>query len=867
MRPPTDPLLPYRSKRNFSKTSEPIGEFGQFDPTDKQRVPSANQRAFVIQKHAATRLHYDFRLELDGVMLSWAVPKGPSYDPKEKRMAVRVEDHPMSYNSFEGTIPAKQYGAGSVIIWDRGSWQPVGDPGQGLAAGKLVFTLHGQKMAGLWELVRIGKPGERQIPWLLFKKHDPYARPRAEYDVVTALPDSVVARPLAPASMPQPAARAALPVGQDSTQALAGVVKGAVKAELPATLGPQLATLSTGIPSTGDWSLEIKFDGYRLMARIERGVPRLITRGGHDWSARMTALVAELAALGLTSAWLDGEIVVLDKNGLPSFNALQNAIDGAGSGAGSGAAADNIVYFLFDAPYLQGQDLRQVPLRQRRQLLKALLDDKPSEHIRFSADFAADPASVLLSAQKLKLEGIIAKRGDSPYVSQRSQTWLKLKCRQRQEFVVGGFTDRGDLGNAAEVGSLLLGVFDARRKLVFAGGVGTGWSSDTARALKSRLVKLTLPESPFSDAADGRKGKGSRRAAATQRWVRPQLVAEVSFADWTPDGHIRHAVFEGLRMDKPARQVVREFASAPVGALALRSAAATQVSHPERVIDTSTGLTKLDLVRYYESVAQWMAPHLKGRPCSLVRGPSGISGELFFQKHLDKLRIPGVIELDSALWPDHDRLLEVPTAKAIAGAAQMNVIEFHTWNAMVRNIDKPDRMVFDLDPGEGVSWKQVQEAATLTRSLLKDLHLESWLKTSGGKGLHVVVPLTPRHDWATVRGFSEALVRHLARVIPARFVAKSGASNRLGKIFVDYLRNGHGATTVAAYSARARPGLGVSMPISWELLESLKSASQWTISTAREHLSFQSADPWVEYWKFRQSLTTAMRRLPFEPLA
>ena len=843
----SDPLGQYRAKRDFRKTPEPAGE----------AMAAGTGLSFVIQKHAATRLHYDLRLELDGVMLSWAVPKGPSYDPKDKRMAVRVEDHPISYNTFEGTIPPKQYGAGSVIIWDRGTWQPVGDPRTGLAQGKLLFTLHGQKMAGLWELVRIGKPGERQVTWLLFKKHDAYERPNTDYDVVTAHPDSVVAKPLGSAASPAPSAVTKPPPRRGKISTVTKL-PGAVKALLPAKLEPQLATLSSGLPTVGDWHFEIKFDGYRILARIDKGVPHLITRGGHDWSHKMPGLVQELTRLGLQSAWLDGEIVVMGDKGIPSFNALQGALDRA--------SEDNIQYFLFDLPFMEGYDLRQVPLRDRRALLKGLLDAKPSERVRYSAAFEADPSSILQSACKMDLEGLIAKRADAPYVSARTQTWLKLKCRQRQEFVVCGFTDRGKIADAAEVGSLLLGVHDAQGKLVSVGSVGTGWDAKAAAGLKSRLVKLQLDAPPFADGAAARKGRWSHRPAGSERWVKPRLVVEVSFTEWTPDHQIRHATYEGIRADKTARQVTRESAATPSGVMPLKAAArTTQVSNPQRVIDPSTGLTKLDLVRYYESVADWMVPHLKGRPCSLVRAPNGIDGEQFFQKHAEKLRIPELKNLDPAVWPGHEPLLEVPSGRAIAGAAQMNVIEFHTWNAQARTIGKPDRVVFDLDPGDGVSWKQVLEATALTRSFLQDLGLQSWLKTSGGKGLHVVVPLAPRHDWETVKGFSQALVQHLARTIPSRFVAKSGPSNRVGKVFVDYLRNSHGATTVAAFSARARPGLGVSMPVAWETLDQLKGGAQWTITTAREHLSFQTADPWAEYWQCRQSITQAMKLLGYKP--
>ena len=831
----------YKAKRNFGKTPEPAGEVAQ----------ASERLAFVIQKHAASRLHYDFRLELDGVMLSWAVPKGPSYDPTDKRMAVQVEDHPVSYNRFEGTIPRGQYGAGTVIIWDRGHWQPVGDPRQGLADGKLLFTMHGEKMFGLWELVRIRPAGaERQDPWLLFKKRDRYARPRAEYDVVAELPDSVVSKPLAPrppSAADAPAAAATPAVGR--------------KAALPAVLKPQLATLASALPTAGDWLYEIKFDGYRLMARIEHGQARLITRGGHDWSERMPDLVEQLGRLGLSSGWLDGEIVVMGPSGAPDFNALQNAF--------KHPRANGIVYFVFDLPFAEGRDLRKLPLRERRALLQQCMQAATPPDVRLSETFDADPASLMQSACALGLEGVIAKRADAPYVSERSETWLKLKCKHRQEFVIGGYTDRGDLAQAAEVGSLLLGVHDDAGALVSVGSVGTGWNAETAADIKRRLVPLRTEASPFASHAAPKRGRWSRRSAGSERWVQPVLLAEVSFGEWTPDGQIRHAVFEGLRHDKPAREITREDSTAvkPAPAPAAKPARSsrTQVSNPGRVIDAASGITKIDLVRYYASVAEHMLPHLRERPCSLVRAPSGVGGNLFFQKHAEKLRIPDVVDLDPALWPGHQALLEVPSALALTGAAQMNVIEFHTWNAKVKAIGKPDRMVFDLDPGEGVAWDKLQEAAVLMRTLLTELGLQSWLKTSGGKGLHVVVPIAPRQGWDAVKGFSQAVVQHLARVIPDRFVAKSGPANRLGKIFVDYLRNGHGATTAAAFSARARPGLGVSMPVDWSMLPKLKSGAHWTVATAREHLSFQTDDPWAAYWNCRQPLGPAMKALGYKP--
>ncbi|MGM9487044.1 DNA ligase D [Ideonella sp. YS5] len=837
-----NPLARYWAKRDFSVTAEPRGE-----PAARKRGKALS---FVVQKHAASRLHYDFRLELDGVLLSWAVPKGPSFDPAKKQIAIHVEDHPLSYGGFEGTIPKGHYGAGTVIVWDRGTWEPVNDPHEGLKAGKLYFRLRGQKLVGLWELVKIAKPGEKQEPWILFKKRDEHARPTAEYDVVSALPDSVIAKPLRSTEPVEPRPRAK--AGGDSE------LPGAVKAPLPAQIGPQLATLATGVPPKGRWVFEIKFDGYRLMARIDgKGRAALITRGGHDWTDRMPALARGIEAMGLRNTWLDGEIVAFGPEGKPEFNALQKALD---KRPGS---SDAIVYFVFDLPFFEGHDLRGVALSDRRTVLKALMDEKAEDPVRFSADFEVDPATILASAKRLQLEGVIAKRADAPYVSHRSDTWLKLKVKMRQEFVVCGFTDR--TGEPSQVGSLILGVYDKPGgELLSVGSVGTGWDTAEAKKLKDTVAPLEIPKPPFGagTAADKPKpGRWSRRAPGSERWVKPTLVAEVEFGEWTPDGQIRHAVYAGLRADKPATAVLRERPQDIQGSKPARPAGSVRVSHGERVIDESTGLTKLDLVRYYESVAEWILPHLKNRPVSLVRGPTGIGGELFFQKHGEKLGIPGIKELPEALWPGHPALLEIATAEALAGAAQMNVIELHTWNSTKQHIDQPDRIVFDLDPGEGTPWQHVQEAALLVRAMLTELGLEAWLKTSGGKGLHLVVPITPKLDYDTVKDFSQAVVQHLARTIPSRFVAKSGASNRVGKLFVDYLRNGFGATTAAAFSARSRPGLGVSMPVHWEQLPELKSGAQWTIATAREYLSFQSEDPWAGYWKKRQQVTKGMKAL------
>ncbi|MEP6740147.1 MAG: DNA ligase D [Caldimonas sp.] len=843
------PLSPYNRKRNFGVTSEPAGVVAKAARKGRTKALS-----FVIQKHWASRLHYDFRLELDGVLLSWAVPKGPSYDPAKMQMAIHVEDHPLSYASFEGTIPPKQYGAGTVIVWDRGTWEPVGDAQDGMKKGKLVFRLHGDKLAGLWELVRIAKPGDRQDPWMLFKKRDEWARPHAEYDVIAALPDSVMAKPLGLVEERE-ARGASVPRTRVAAKPIAGPdLAAAVVAALPTKLEPQLATLVSA-PPAGDWLVETKFDGYRLMVRVDNGKARLITRGGHDWTKKMMSLAAAIESLGIDSAWLDGEIVVMNDAGVPNFNALQNAIDTA--------RGDAIDYFVFDLPFHGGRDLRKVPLLSRRALLAGIVEKSTSDRVRLSQTFAAAPAQMLEAARQMQLEGIILKRPDSPYVSQRTETWLKLKCVLRQEFVICGFTDR--VGAANEVGSLLLATYE-NGELAYSGNVGTGWNAKTGSDLHARLVRIEVAK-PTLTIESIQPGRWSRRTAGTERWVKPQLVAEVAFREWTPDGHIRHAVFEALRADKRAADVTREVARTPAGVTppggGAMPAPSIKVSNPNRVIDAATGLTKLALVRYYESIAERILPHLKDRPVSLVRAPEGIAGELFFQKH-PETRMPGLRALDVALWPGHAALLAVDNVEALLSAAQMNTIEFHTWNSTTKRIDQPDRAVFDLDPGEGVSWAHVQEAAVLTRAILSELCLESWLKTSGGKGLHVVVPLAPKLDYDVVKAFTQAIVQHLAKTIPERLVAKSGGANRVGRVYVDYLRNGHGQTTATAFSARSRPGLGVSMPVSWEQLASLKSGAQWSVATAREYLSFEQTDPWAGYWKSRQTLAAGMKKLGFK---
>ncbi|MDR6536576.1 DNA ligase D [Variovorax soli] len=835
--PKADTLEKYKAKRNFAITPEPA-EGGEESPQALQ---------FVIQKHWARRLHYDLRLELEGAMKSWAVPKGPSYDHRERRMAVHVEDHPISYNTFEGQIPPRQYGAGKVIVWDKGTWVPQGDPHKAYRDGHLKFEMRGYKMRGSWALVRLKRQDDaKQDAWLLIKERDAYERPSSAFSVVDEFPDSVASLPMPePAAGPRPADKKPRRSG-----AAPSMPEGAVKGPMPMKLAPVLATLVDKPPPRPDeWLFEIKFDGYRLLARIDDHGVRLITRNGHDWSARIPHLVEALTRMKLKPGWLDGEIVVVGEGGKTDFQALQNAFDSA--------KTRDIVYFLFDVPYYDGHDLTGVPLEARRELLKALLAKAPAP-IRLSEVFEAPPGDIVLSACKLGLEGIIGKRRQSTYSSRRSPDWIKLKCSRRQEFVIGGYTD--PQGSRTGFGGLLVGVHDDKGELVYAGKVGTGFDDKLLRELLKRMQALATDERPFKE-----KTADDRRA----HWVKPVLVAEVTFSEWTSGGHIRHPVFKGLRTDKPAKAIIREKAVAPTGADLEQAVPHTlppklRVSNPERVIDPASRLTKVELVRYYGLIAPLMMEHLKGRPISLVRAPTGIAGELFFQKHLDKGQMPGVRQLDPALWPGHDQLLEVATPEGLLSAAQMNVVEFHTWNAVKTSIGKPDRMTFDLDPGTGVDWPTMQQAAEVVRLFLNELGLLSFCKTSGGKGLHVVVPIRKQHDWDTVKDFSEAIVRHLARTLPALFVAKSGPRNRVGRIFIDYLRNGFGATTICAWSARARPGLGVSVPVEWEEVPRLTGGAQWTVQNIHTRLD-QGNAPWREYGAGARGIGAAMKVLGFKP--
>ena len=816
------PLQEYQRKRDFAASPEPAGKQARGKP--------ARALQFCIQKHDASHLHYDFRLELDGTLKSWAIPKGPSLDPSVKRLAVHVEDHPLDYASFEGHIPEGHYGAGDVIVWDRGVWIPEGDPHQDYARGRLHFELQGEKLGGRWALFRTHLAGKKE-QWLLVKSADKQARDASDYDILEAEPDSVISdRSLPATTKAVPPKKAARPAK-----------KAAAQSALPEQIKPQLATLVDTAPD-GDWLYEIKFDGYRILARIDAGEVRLFTRNGHDWTAKMPHQVAALKKLNVRSAWLDGEMVVADENGVADFQALQNAFDTERD--------EPITYYLFDVPFLDGHDLRQTPLQERRAALEKLLAKAP-DALRYSAAFAEPVDSLLESACQLNLEGLIGKRLDSLYVERRSSDWIKLKCKKRQEFVVLGYTD--PKGSRSAFGALLLGLHDDG-ELRYAGKVGTGFSTATLNSLLQRLSPLQVDKPPLAKPPTGADVRGVH-------WLKPALLAEVSFAQMTRDGIVRHAVFHGLRDDKPARAINLERAmpakSQPGKTGPAKKSASLHLTHPERIIDASSGTSKLKVAEYYAQVSDLILPHLKDRPVALVRAPDGLSGELFFQKHVAHLDLPGVKSYDKDQAGQAAMIIN--RQDTLLAAVQMNMLELHTWNATDTQFERPDRFILDLDPDPALPWKAMVEATTLTLTLLDELGLRAFLKTSGGKGIHVVVPLVRRAGWDEVKDFSHALVKHLAGLFPERLSAVSGPKNRVGRIFIDYLRNGKGATTACAWSLRAREGMPVSVPIWREELGEIKGANQWTLANIEQRLA-EGNDPWQDYGGIRQSISASMRK-------
>jgi bifunctional non-homologous end joining protein LigD len=859
------PLQEYRGKRDFKKTPEPSGRVGK----------SETGRYFVIQKHAASRLHYDFRLELEGVLKSWAVPKGPCLDPSEKRLAVHVEDHPLDYGSFEGIIPQGEYGGGTVMVWDYGEWEPVGDPTAEYHAGRMKFILHGQKLQGGWALVRIkSREGGDEDNWLLFKEKDDEARPLNEFDILAEEPLSAAsgrsieeiaaAKPDTWSSNREQAGdgekkRSRKKKTTDKAVAAIDAQKltHAKPAVQPERFSPQLATLVKDIPRGDEWLHEIKFDGYRLISIVKEGKIHLWTRNGNDWSAKFPELVEVLRTLPVEQAILDGEIVVLDEHGISDFQALQNAIEGVREG--------RIIYYLFDMPQCQGYDIARAPILERKQLLKDIFDRRGTNSpvLRYSDHMRGHGPEFLEQACRYSLEGVVSKRYDSVYEQRRTRGWLKIKCVKRQEFVVGGYTEPG--GSRMGFGALVLGYYDDSGGLIYCGRVGTGYTEKTLKFMTPELKSRELKENPFKKPPTGQDAKGVH-------YIRPDLVAEVEFNVWTKDGILRHPSFQGLRRDKDPRDVHREEPEAPPP-----SAEAPQekppprkkgssiliggvsITNPDRVMFPGQGLTKRELALFYESIADWILPHIVERPLMVLRCPFGHEKECFHQKHMSETlpgQVYGIALQEGGETRQYIAIRDVPGLIALV---QLGVLEIHPWGSKENDIERPDRLIFDLDPGPDVAHGAVVDAALVLRDVLRDLGLKSYLKTSGGKGYHVYSPVTSKISWDDIKEFAHGVAKSLVKESPAKYIATMSKAKRQGKIFIDYLRTGRGATCVAAYSTRAREGAPVSTPIDWDEINAVMPDS-FNVGNLHERLKNLAQDPWEDFFKIRQGITARARK-------
>ena len=895
-------LARYQEMRDFEVTAEPSGKAPAKAAKKSSAKPKQQALPFVIQKHAATRLHYDFRLGWNGVLKSWAVTKGPSYVTADKRLAVEVEDHPMEYGGFEGVIPKGQYGGGTVMVWDQGTWEPQAisaDVDAALKAGSLKFVLHGEKMKGKWALIRMGgkAANEKKPAWLLIKEHDDFERSSDEPAVTEAEPDSVVTgrdleqiahsedhvwnskdtakgkawyrKEEAPDSDEKAMPKRRANVKAKFSARLTAAISEAPTETMPAFVPPELALSADNPPKAPGWLHELKLDGYRVQVRKDGPRVRLLTRTGLDWTHRMRSIAQGFKNVPVESGIFDGEAVVLNEDGNTSFADLQAAFqDGA---------RKPLTYFAFDLLHLDGHNLRGLPLIDRKAILAQVVNDV-DEAIQFSEHVETDGKVVFHKACELHAEGIVSKRANSAYHSGRGGDWLKMKCVHEQEFVVGGFTEPSNGSHG--VGALLLGYYEDGR-LVYGGRTGTGFTQKTHRSLRDQLEKLRQAGTPFENPpAEARKGA---------IWVKPTLVAQVSFATWTSDKLVRQAAFKGLREDKPAREVQREEATTapkPRGAVRASHRAAPnlaakanrvqktptteasseghapiRLTHPDKILDAASKLTKQKLADYYWAIAPYMLPYIADRPVSLVRCPGGVGHPCFFQKHATGTLPAGVESVDV---PDKktgkkEPYITLSTAEAVVGLAQMGVLEIHPWGSKNDNLERPDMIVFDLDPDAAISWRTLADSAAEVRRQLKSLGLESFLKTTGGKGLHVAVPITPKLDWSTVKQFAHSFALAMEEQEPKLYLTKMSKAARKGRIFIDYLRNERGATAVAPYSPRARAGAAVALPLSWADLK-LPKRPVFEVADFSEWRNRLARDPWKDMLKTRQSLGTVAGR-------
>jgi bifunctional non-homologous end joining protein LigD len=829
-----DPLAAYNAKRDFSKTAEPKGNF--------DTLSWGEGNGFMVQKHDATRLHWDLRLELDGTLKSWAVPNGPSLNPDDKRLAVRTEDHPLSYATFEGTIPKGEYGGGTVMMWDRGTWEPAPgkDPRKTLEQGHLHFTLHGERMQGEWVMFRLKPKGrEKAENWMLKKVRDDHVGGSMGLTetYLTSIKTGRTMQEIAAAKKAKDLASwidglrgvpRRRPGPSMTKKPGSGLRRNTSSSKPPPFREPQKATLVDHVPEGTGWIHEIKYDGYRCLLAIGGGAAKVYTRSGLDWSDKFPEIVEAARGIECESALLDGEIVKLDEAGNTGFSALQQAISEGGRG---------LTLFLFDALEIDGEDLTTLPNVERKARLATLLGPGRPPAILYADHIVGHGEKLFEAMCGAGQEGIISKRADAPYRGRRTKSWLKVKCTLRQEFVIVGWSESDKKGRGLR--ALLLGTRDGDGKLLYAGKVGTGFSNETLHRLRARLDSL---------ATDRGAVEVPRADSRGAHWVKPELVAEVAFAEFTADGVVRHASFLGLRSDKKAKDVVREVperAPAPPPA-----GDGVRISNPERVLWPEAGITKQELVDYYRAIGPLMTVWAGERPLSLVRCPQGRSRKCFFQKH------------NTATFGEHVHQIEIEEKKGdrvdyvyvddVAGliaCVQMGTIEFHGWGARTQDIEKPDRLVFDIDPDEGLSFAEVKRTARDLHRYLADMGLQSFPLTTGGKGLHVVVPLTPDAEWPVVKDFAQRFCVALATAEPERFTANLAKARRKGRIFLDYLRNQRGATAIMPYSARARDNATVSAPIVWDELEDLQGGNIYTVRDAElliERASSRALQGWGE---------------------
>ncbi len=840
-------IATYRAKRDFARTAEPA----------PAASPAGEALLFVVQKHAATRLHWDFRLEHGGVLWSWAVPRGPSMDPHDKRLAVHVEDHPVEYARFEGDIPAGNYGAGHVDIWDRGHWRAMSDdPAADLARGEMKFVLAGERLQGRFVLIRLKpRPREHAENWLLIKEHDEHESPGTDAAALerTPLPKlrQGAGKPKAKrkqAGKPAPV-EAAEPAAMATPATQREMPADAVARKFGATPKPQLASAADIAPDGGEWISEIKFDGYRLLARRERGVVQLITRNGLDWTARLPAIAAAIAGLGQGDLLLDGELVALQPDGVSSFHALQAAL--------RDKRDDTLFFYAFDLLHLDGHDLAPCPLADRKAVLAGLAD-WTAGLLRYSDHVAGDAARVRKQACTMGLEGVICKRADAPYRPGRGRDWLKIKCQGREEFVVLGWTK--PQGARSGLGSLHLGFYDPEHRLHYVGGCGSGFADADLDVMSERVKSLASPPPKGLLLTEEKPPTGLN-------WVRPELVIEVQYIGWSGAGRLRHAVFLGLREDKPAAEVVRDVpdpeakritlgqrptrivnAKPPVQRGGATEIGGVRLTHPER--ELWPGITKQDLATYWQTVAQTALPGIADRPLALVRCPDGIDGEHFFQKHA----LRGMAEQLREGDQDGAPYLALRGQDGLIAATQMSAIELHGWGSHLPDAGRADRLVFDLDPGEGVEWPQIIRATLDVRDRLEREGFVSYCRTSGGKGLHVVAPLRPDAGWDQVRAWCRRFAERMEAEQPSLYVASVPKAKRTGRILVDWLRNGLGSTAVCSFSPRARPGAGVATPLHWREVGPKLDVTAWTLKTVPGRLAKLRADPWAGFAEADQRL-------------